>query len=72
MAICPECNGDLACGCKSCVGRERGRLKEIWLRAENIVECPECGYKNSIDYWEEFSFFLATSGGVYRLGEEWS
>lgn len=71
MGICPECTEDLACGCTRCIGRERGRLKEIWDPPADIIECSKCGYKNCIDYWEEFDFFLATSGGLYKLGSEW-
>lgn len=70
MGICPECNENLACSCSACVGREKGRLKEI-NHGKDILGCPKCGYKNHIDYWEEFDFFLATSGGIYELGSSW-
>lgn len=69
MGICPECNEDLACSCLSCVGRERGRLKEI--TDKDIIECPKCGYKNHIDHWMDFDFFLATCGGLFEIGSNW-
>lgn len=72
MGICPECNENLSCGCSSCDGREKGRLREIWsTEGEGYVKCPKCGYKNCIEYWEDFDFFLATSGGIYKLGSAW-
>lgn len=72
MSRCPECNENLACGCSSCDGRERGKMREIWnTEFEDFVKCPKCGYQNVIDYWADFEFFLATSGSMYPLGDNW-
>lgn len=68
--ICPECNENLACNCGNCIGRERGRLKQVY-KGEDILECPKCLYKDHYDNWVDFDFFLATCGFMYDLGSNW-
>lgn len=59
---CPNCEIDLSCPCKNCVGyrRERGEFKALlweWIDNETM-QCPICGFYAHANIWEDWDFYL--------------
>lgn len=59
---CPNCEIDLSCPCKNCVGyrKKKGKFEALlweWIDGETM-RCPICGFTHNANFWEEYDFYL--------------
>lgn len=52
--ICPSCEKESICGCKSC--QERPGEHERNIMEENTIKCPYCNFKSSYDVWLDYEY----------------
>lgn len=52
--ICPSCEKETSCGCKSCA--ERPRKYERNIMEGDTIKCPYCDFKSSYDVWLDYEY----------------
>ena len=60
---CPECGTEYVCPCKHCADTfSKGKTLWIW-HDDDTVECPTCGLRRHLDWWEEEELKQYGTGG---------
>lgn len=63
--MCPNCNKNSLCGCKSCKSRNKGKIKGLRTQkfvndpeGDSLIKCPYCRVKLHLDVWLDHEWKL--------------